>query len=159
MPGVNRSGMVPAPMRFSVAPFPPASPGVSILFPVISALKESYMTQPPNKQRTSSGAQLKKASCSHCRGGCDWLELTWVSGAAFPRDGQGSFVTQAYRVTFKTRPSLPRPPFLVPPIAHCCDHQMSRITEIESHCGLVTVFKHDRPGEVGAQVLGRAETL
>lgn len=48
MPGVNRSGMVPAPMRFSVAPFPPASPGVSILYPVISALKRilSYDTAP-----------------------------------------------------------------------------------------------------------------
>ena len=56
------------PEVFSSA-IPSASPRVSTLYPVISALKESLpKTQPPNKQRTSSGAQLEEASCSS-RGG------------------------------------------------------------------------------------------
>ena len=55
-----------------------------------------------------------------------WVEEMWVSGAAFPRDGQGSFVTRA---------SLPWLQFFVLCITRCCDHQTIKITEGESQCG------------------------
>ena len=44
LPGVSTSGMVPAPVRFVVVLFPPASPRVNILYPIISALKEFFYT-------------------------------------------------------------------------------------------------------------------
>lgn len=41
-PRVNRPGVVPASVKFSVAPFLPDTPRVSVLYHVISALKRVF---------------------------------------------------------------------------------------------------------------------
>lgn len=132
VPGVNRSG-VPTPVRFFSSTVLACLSQRKHFVPSFQPFKESFhMTQPLNKQRTKSSAQLKKDSCSDHRGECGRVKHTWVSGSAFLRDGQGSLVTLAYSVTFQTQPSLPRPCILVLAIARCCDHQKSKITESKS---------------------------
>lgn len=58
LPGVSTSGVVPAPVRFVVVLFPPASPRVNILYPIISALKRVFLYNmaPKHKPSISSGA-------------------------------------------------------------------------------------------------------
>lgn len=138
-PGTNVSGIVPAPVKFSVAPFLLAFPRVSILYPIISTLKESSCdTAPKHKHRLSSGAQFKKASCSKCGGEHGWVVQIWVS-TAVPSQGmaRGDF----WPSTMFAWLSLP----CVGPGSLCHpfhDHQTSEIMRSRSQCSSVLEFEH-----------------